>query len=207
MGDTKKFVNKYSTPSHPWRLDRIEPERALRREYGLKNSRELWKVASKLKNMKDQIKGFATMAPAQGALEREQLAARLKKYGMMPEDNDMQAVLGYNTKILLDRRLQTVLVRKGLCGTMRQARQFIVHRHILVGDKCITAPGYLVPITEESQITFKANSSLADEQHPERLSKEDAAKKRAEEKEAKRKLDAATEVEEEVVQLEEGADE
>jgi small subunit ribosomal protein S4 len=200
MGDIKKLTNKYSTPSHPWRKERIDTERALRRQYGLKNSTELWKLSSKLKSFKDQIKNFATMAPEQGAKEKAQLEARLAKYGIQPESGNLEEVLDYTPQTLLNRRLQTVLVQRNMARTMRQARQFIVHRHVLVGDKCISAPGYLVTVAEETQITFKANSDLANEQHPERLSKEDAAKKRAEEKEAKRKL--AEKVEEaEVVEL------
>jgi small subunit ribosomal protein S4 len=203
MGDIKKFTNKYETPSHPWRKDRIETERALRRQYGLKNSTELWKLNSKLKKFKDQVKSFATMPAAQAGIEREQLKARLAKYGIMPEDGNLEGVLGYTAPILLDRRLQTVLVKKNLAHTMRQARQFITHRHILVGDKCITAPGYLVAVNEEGAITFKANSDLANEQHPERLSREDAARKRAEEKEAKKRLETKEEQEEVVVLSEE----
>lgn len=199
MGDIKKFTNKYDTPSHPWRKERIETERKLRREYGLKNSTELWKVASKLKNFKDQVKNFATMPKQQATVERAQLEKRLAKYGILPEDGNLEQVLGYTPQVLLDRRLQTVLVKRRLANTNRQARQFIVHRHVLVNGKCITAPGYLVPVGEEAQISFKVNSALFSESHPERLSREDAAKKRAEEKEAARKI--AEKVEEEVIEL------
>jgi small subunit ribosomal protein S4 len=199
MGDIKRLTNKYSTPAHPWRRERIDTERALRRQYGLKNSTELWKLNSKLKNFKDQVKSFATMPVTQAALERKQLEARLAKYGLTPEDGNLENVLSYTPQVLLDRRLQTVLVKRQLCRTMRQARQFIVHRHVLVGDKCITAPGYLVPVSEEAHISFKINSSLADEQHPERISKEDAARKRQEEKDAKKRM--TEEPQEEVVEL------
>jgi len=188
MGDTKRFTNKYNTPNHPWKRDRIDLERPLRRTYGLKNGREAWKVATKLKGFKDQIKGFAVMQPKQMEVEREQLSQRLAKYGFLPEDGNLEGVLGYTTEKLLERRLQTVLVRRQLAHTMKQARQFITHRHILVNGRVVTAPGYLVPLSEESSIVFKVNSSLSDEQHPERLSKEDAAAKRSAEKEAKRAL-------------------
>jgi small subunit ribosomal protein S4 len=203
MGSIKRFTNKYETPGHPWRKERIETERALRKQYGLKNSRELWKVISKLTNFKDQVKNFATMAPAQGAKEREQLQARLAKFGLMPEDGNMETVLGYTPDVLLERRLQTIVLKRGYAHTMRQARQFITHRHVLVGEKCVTAPGYLVPLSEEAKITFKVTSSLVDDQHPERLSREDAKAKRDAEKEAKRRLEEekAKEVEAEVVEL------
>lgn len=202
MGSIKKFTNKYTTPSHPWRLERIETESKLRKDYGLKNTRELWKSATKLKNFKDQIKGFANMAPIQAAKQRSQLEGRLAKYGILPEDNNLEMVLGYSTQILLERRLQTIMVRKNFCRTMRQARQFITHRHVLVNGKIISAPGYLVPVAEENSITFKITSTLASEEHPERISKEDAARKREEEKEAKRILDKQREeTEPEVIEV------
>ena len=187
MGDTKRFTNKYTTPNHPWRKDRIQVERALRRAYGLKNGREVWKVAAKLKTFKDQIKGFMGSEGTQVDIERKQLEQRLAKYGLLPQDGAMEAVLGYTPEILLERRLQTVLVRRQLARTMRQARQFIVHRHVTVNVRVITAPGYIVPVAEESSILVKGTSELADEQHPERIYKEDAAAKREAEKEAKRR--------------------
>jgi small subunit ribosomal protein S4 len=203
MGSIKRFTNKYETPGHPWRKERIETERALRRQFGLKNSRELWKSASKLTNFKDQVKTFATMPVAQANKEREQLIAKLTKFGLMPEDGNLENVLGYTPDVLLTRRLQTVLVARGLAHSMKQARQFIVHRHVMVGEKCVTAPGYLVALNEESKITFKVNSTLADDQHPERLSREDAKAKRDAEKEAKRRIEEekAKEVEPEVVEI------
>lgn len=201
MGSIKRLTNKYETPDHPWRKDRIDTERALRKKYGLKNTRELWKVGSKLKSFKDQIKSFATMPAIQGALEKKQLITRLEKFGIMPEENNLENVLGYTPEVLLDRRLQTIVLKKKLCHTMRQARQFIIHRHVLVAGKCVTAPGYLVPLSEEAHISFKLNSTLADDQHPERLSIEEAKLKRDAEKEAKRELEQKKEVEEEVVEL------
>jgi len=202
MGDTKRFTNKYDTPSHPWRRDRIEVESALRRDFGLKNSREAWKASTKLKTFKAQIKSFVRMPEAQATIEREALIKKLAKYGLMPEDGNLETVLGYNTEKILERRLQTVIVRRKLARTMNQARQFITHRHVTVDGRVITAPGYLVPVTQESAIAFKVNSNFQDEQHPERMSKEDAAAKRAEEKEARRKLEEARVVEEaEVIEV------
>lgn len=202
MGDTKRFTNKYDTPSHPWRRERIEVESALRRDFGLKNSREAWKASTKLKTFKDQIKRFVRMPQTQANVEREALVAKLTKYGLMPEDGNLQTVLGYSAEKILERRLQTVIVRRQLARTMNQARQFITHRHVTVNGRVITAPGYLVPVTEESAIAFKTNSTLQSEQHPERLSKEDAAAKRAAEKEAKRRLEEQSAAEEaEVIEV------
>jgi small subunit ribosomal protein S4 len=202
MGDIKRFTNKYDTPSHPWRRDRIETESVLRKEYGLKNSREAWKATAKLKNFKDQIKSFVRMPATQREREQAALIAKLKKYGLMPEDGNIETVLGYSANTILERRLQTVIVRRNFARSMNQARQFITHRHITVNGRVITAPGYLVPVVEEAAIEFKTNSNLSSDQHPERLSKEDAAAKRAAEREAKKALEAVKATEEaEVIEV------
>lgn len=206
MGDIKRLGNKYDKPSHPWRKDRIDTESILRKQFGLKNARELWKVNSKLKSFKDQIKSFSMMAPIQAEREKQQLIKKLEKYGIMPEDGNLETVLGYTPEVLLNRRLQTILVQKSLCHTKRQARQFITHRHVLIGDKCVTAPGYLVTILDEHKITFKPASSLANDQHPERLSKEDAKAKLDAEKATKKALELAKQQEDEVVELTEEDD-
>lgn len=84
-------------------------------------------------------------------------------------------------KDILERRLQSVVFRRGLARSMKQARQFITHRHVMINHQEITAPSYLVSLEEENQLEFKDNSALASEDHPERVSviKEIAAEKEA----------------------------
>jgi len=78
-----------------------------------------------------------------------------------------------SVKDVLNRRLQSIVYRKGFARSAKQARQFIVHRHVIINDKEMTVPGYLVSLAEEHGVSFKTKSSLADEEHPERVSPED----------------------------------
>jgi small subunit ribosomal protein S4 len=55
--------------------------------------------------------------------------------------------------------------KQGLANTVRQARQFIVHGHIMVGGRKVTVPGYLVPTGEELLIGYYGGSVLASESH------------------------------------------
>ncbi len=168
MGDPKKHRKKYTTPTHPWQKDRIELEKQLSREYGLKNKKEIWKMNSFLKNIKQQAKKFTAVSTEQTKKEEQQLFEKLRRLGLLSENISLDSVLSLDLKDVLERRLQTIVVKRGLARTMKQARQFIVHRHIAIGGKKITSPSYLVRLDEESQITFSKNSSLADEMHPER---------------------------------------
>jgi small subunit ribosomal protein S4 len=169
MGDPRKIRSKYSRPRHPWEGTRIAEETALVREYGLKNKTEIWKLSSKLKTFKDIAKNLIAATGAQAGKERTQLLGRLSKYGLVKPDAPLDDVLGLTLKDILERRLQTLVFRKGLARTMTQARQFIVHSHVAVGAKTVSSPGYLVTTAEEPNLQFVAASALSSIDHPERV--------------------------------------
>lgn len=172
MGDPKKLKKKYSTPIHPWQKDRIEDEKALIEGYGLKNKKEIWKIDSKVKGFRKQAKNLIASTTPQGEKEKVQLITKLNRIGLLSERADLDDVLGLEVRDLMERRLQTMVFRKGLAKSVKQARQFIIHQHIMVGDKKITVPSYLVKRGEEDTITFAQSSQLTDPEHPEREIKE-----------------------------------
>ena len=172
MGDARRFRNKYARPGHPWQLARIEEEHALVKEFGLKTKRELWKADSKLKSFADQAKRLVALRTAQAEVERKQLTDRMSRLGLLPASAKLADILGLSIKDLLNRRLQTIVHKKGLARTPTQARQFIVHQHVMIGAKKVSAPSYLVPVSDEAQISFVSNSTLANPEHAERAIKE-----------------------------------
>ena len=98
--------------------------------------------------------------------------------GLLQAGAELDQILSLTVNDILNRRLQSVLYRKGLARTVKQARQFIVHRHVVVGDKEITSPSYILSLEQESKLGFKSTSDLASEDHPERIN--EAAKIHAE---------------------------
>ncbi|MBW2964843.1 30S ribosomal protein S4 [Candidatus Woesearchaeota archaeon] len=173
MGDPKKHRKKYSTPNHPWQKLRIDDERQLTQEYGFKNKTEIWKMNSFLRKATAQAKKLVTLSGPQADKERELLLQRLKRYNLLPPEAGLDAILSISLRDLLERRLQTIVYKKQLANSMKQARQFITHQHITINGTTVTSPSYLVPVSEEGMIAFKPTSTLADEEHPERV----AAKK------------------------------
>lgn len=176
MGQIKKLRKKYETPAHPWLKDRILQEKEYVKEYGFKNKKEIWKEVYKLKKSRNQAKKIiANSLSGQSQKEREQLINRLLKYGLAKHDSKTEDVLALKAADFFERRLQTLVFKKGLSKSVNQARQFIVHGHIFIGDRKITAPSYMVSLEEESKIIFNPRSSLSKEDHPERaiLTKED----------------------------------
>jgi len=69
-------------------------------------------------------------------------------------------VLGLTAENVLERRLQTLVYRKGLAKTLHQARQMVVHGHIAINGRRVTSPGYLVPRDEEDKIEIAPGSPL-----------------------------------------------
>jgi len=168
MGDNKKPKKTYNTPRHPWQKARIDEEKILLREFGLKNKREVYRFNSLIKRMINYYKQLNYSTSEQADKEREQLLNRAKRLGFLTADKEMSAILNLTIRDALERRLQTIVCKKKLARSTKQARQFIVHQHITVNGRVVDSPSYIVPVSEEDQIEFVARSKLSDNTHPER---------------------------------------
>lgn len=168
MGDPKKQRKKYSKPIHPWQKTRIDEEKKLTEEYGFKNKKEIWKMNSILNKYKHQAKRLIALSPKQAEIEKKQLIQKLFSLGITGENAKIDDILSLSLKDLIERRLQTRIFRMNLARSIKQARQFITHNHIMIGDNIITSPSYLVKKTEESLIKFVPSSTFSDPEHSER---------------------------------------
>ena len=168
MGSPKKNRKKYTTPLHPWRVVRIEKEKALDKVYGFKNRKEIWKMDSLLKEMKSQAKKLIAREGAQSVKEEKLLKERAFNLGLIDKEAKLEDILGLNIEKVLERRLQTQVFKLGLARSVRQARQFIVHGHILVDGSKVNVPSYLLKRGEETKIKFDHTSTLNSTEHPER---------------------------------------
>lgn len=168
MGDPKRIRKKYDTPQHPWEAVRMEEESVIFREYGLKNKKEIWRLASLLRKYNGNAKKLIASRTAQSEVEKIQLLTKLQRLGLLQEGARLEDVLSLSTKDFMERRLQSVVFKKGLARSMKQARQFIIHHHIIVNGKKISVPSYLVLKEEEPTINFTDSSTLTNPDHPER---------------------------------------
>lgn len=158
MGDPRKRKKKYETPTHPWQKDRIDDEKELRRKYGLKNKKEIWKAQSLLRVIRGQARTLLGVSTEQSAKETADLMERLRKLSILKEGAELDNVLGLTIQDVLDRRLQSIVVRKGLAVNANQARQMIVHGHIIVNSRRVTAPSYLVAAADEESVSYSPQS-------------------------------------------------
>jgi len=193
MGDPGRHRRKYRGPPHPWIRQRIEEENILRKEYGPKNKREIYKIESLLSKFKGEAKRLVAVHTKQAELEKKHLLDKLKNLKLLTAESGLADVLAISLKDLMERRVQTLLVRRGMARTVKQARQFITHKHILSKGKPITSPSTLLTGDQENSLGFVPTSALANPSHPEREIKKEEAK---EEKPKKKKKESKEKKEE-----------
>lgn len=100
--------------------------------------------------------------------KKDQLTNHLYRYGLVGEGADLGDILALKVEQQLDRRLQTLVQRKGLARSPKQARQFITHGHIAIAGRRVTVPGYRVERAEEAEIAYYGPSPFTNDVHPER---------------------------------------
>ena len=152
MGDPRKNRRKYQTPMHPWQRARIESEKEIVKQFGVKRKNEIWKMDSSLKSFLKRAKTVIALRTEQSEVEKKQLLDRLTKLGLLKGDARVENVLNLTLEDVMDRRLQTILVKKQIAKSMLQARQFITHGIIAIGERKVTSPSYLVAVDEEPNI-------------------------------------------------------
>jgi len=145
----KRKHKSYSKPKRPFDKVRIDEEAIIKKDYGLKNKKEIWKADSQIKS----IRGKAKKLIGADATEQKSLFERLKKIGL--DVNSIADVLSLDKKDYLNRRLQTILVKKEFASTAKSARQLITHKKVLIDRKIVDSPSYLVPIKVENKISLK----------------------------------------------------
>ena len=166
MGDPKKKHKLYSTPKRPWDFANLEAELKLVGAYGLRNKRELWRHKTELSTLRRRAREMVSM----GVAEREQLEAellgRLHRRGLIPEMGDLDDILSLSVQDLMERRLQTVLFRKGMAKTLFQSRQLIAHGHISIAGRKMKAPSYMVTRIDEGSLDYAESSPFVVKTHP-----------------------------------------
>ena len=143
----KRKHKSYSRPKRPFDKLRIEEEEEIKKEFGLKNKKEIWKAEAKTKSIRKKAKKLIKSSPE----DQKKLFAQLQKIGL--KVNSISDILALDKKDYLNRRLQTLVLKNKLCTTPKAARQMITHRKIFVNGNIINVPSYIVPVEFESKIS------------------------------------------------------
>ncbi len=179
MGDPRRQKKKYVTPKRPFDSDRFEQELQLVGSYGLRNKRELWKHRTKLSSYRRQARQLLALPPDERSQREKELVAKLLREGILRGDTSLDSILDLTLEDILERRLQTIVFRKGLACSMYHARQLVTHGHIAIDQARVTTPSRIITVDEEDRITYTPKSPLNDPSHPARIAAADIAQRSA----------------------------
>ncbi len=172
MGDIKRKRRLYTRPRKLFDSQRIQEENVIVNEYGLKNKREIWKAKSVATKFRQRAKRLISKTEE----EKNTFIDKLNKLGVNVEN--ISDILALTEKDVLNRRLQTILFRKKMAHTPKQARQLIVHKYVLINGKVVNTPSFWVTPELENEITIKPKKekpAKAEEAQVEETSEGDVA--------------------------------
>jgi len=154
MGDPRRLAKKHETPRKVLDAERISTENALKREYGLKNTRELWVTLKELKKIRREARRLLSLGE-KGREESKKILAKLNKFGVITKENaQLEDLLTLTVRDFLERRLQTRVMRRSLAHTMPQARQLVTHGFISINGRRVSVPSYMVSMAEEPTVSY-----------------------------------------------------
>merc|ERR1719198_312064 len=129
-----------SASRRPFEKERLDAELKIIGQYGLKNKKEIWRVRLALAKIRSTARVLLTKdeKDPQRIFEGQALMRRMIRYGIPDEDKQrLDYVLGLKLENFLERRLQTLVFKRGLAKSIHHARVLIKQRHIRVGRQIV----------------------------------------------------------------------
>eukprot|EP00656_Telonema_subtile_P013776 TRINITY_DN16_c0_g1_i10.p1 TRINITY_DN16_c0_g1~~TRINITY_DN16_c0_g1_i10.p1 ORF type:complete len:114 (-),score=24.66 TRINITY_DN16_c0_g1_i10:217-558(-) len=84
---------------------------------------------------------------------------RMIRYGVLEEDRQrLDYVLALKVENFMERRLQTIVFKRGLARSVHHARVLIRQKHIRVGRQIVDIPSFMVRVESQPHIEFALSS-------------------------------------------------
>jgi len=160
MGDPKLPRRVWRKPKRPLNYELKMEELKTVGTFGLRTKRELWKTNTELSRIRHQARSLLALRQEVRDEKEPILMKSLARIGLVSSDATLDDVLNLNVDNLLARRLQTIVSKKMGFKTPYQARQAVIHGHIMIGDRKIDIPSYTVTVGEEDSIHFTPESKI-----------------------------------------------
>jgi small subunit ribosomal protein S4 len=157
LGDPRKPKKSYHRPRRIWTTDQLNAELYILGSFGLRNKHELWKAQTEVARFRNQARALLALATEARTEKESRLLKSLNRLGLVNESASLDDVLNLKIEDLLERRLQTILMKKAGTKSPHQARQVVVHGHVSIGDRIVNLPGYIVKKEEEDLIRLRVN--------------------------------------------------
>merc|ERR1712139_364310 len=153
----RNFSKVSKPPRRPFEKERLDAELKLIGQYGLKNKREIWRVRLALAKIRATARTLLTKDDKDPVriFEGQALLRRMIRYGILDEDKQrLDYVLSLKIEQFMERRLQTLVFKRGLAKSIHHARVLIRHRHIRVGRQIVNVPSFMVRVDSQKHIPF-----------------------------------------------------
>ena len=160
MGDPKYPRRVWKKPKRPLNYELKMEELKTLGTFGLRTKRELWKAHTELSRVRHQARSLLALRQEVREEKEPILMKSLARIGLVSPEATLDDVLNLNADDLLSRRLQSVVTKKLGFKTPYQARQAVIHGHIMIGDRKIDIPSYTVKVEEEDGIHFTPESKI-----------------------------------------------
>ena len=160
MGDPKYPRKAWRKPKRPLNYELKMEELQTLGTFGLRTKRELWKAHTELSRVRQQARSLLALTQKVRDEKEPILLKSLARIGLISNDATLDDVLNLKPTDLLARRLQTIVSNKLGFKTPYQARQAVIHGHIMVGDRKVDIPSYTVTVSEEESVHFTPESKI-----------------------------------------------
>jgi len=77
------------------------------------------------------------LSPTERERTEKELVDKLARIGIITGEPTLDSVLDLTLENLLERRLQTIVFRKGMAASMHHARQLVTHGHIALEKQTV----------------------------------------------------------------------
>merc|ERR1712185_318556 len=170
MGSTRSGMVRYQLrnfsktskrPRRSYDKERLDAELKLIGTYGLKNKREIWRIGLGLSKVRAVARQLLTLEERdpQRIFQGQALMRRMIRYGILEEDKQrLDYVLELKIENFMERRLQTLVFKRGLAKSIHHARVLIRQKHIRVGRQIVDIPSFMVRVESQPHIDFALSS-------------------------------------------------
>lgn len=146
----RRISKRFKKPRMSWDSDEISERKDIMKDYGLRRRKEILIAQEILRNYRRRAR---ELIAEQDERKVKVLLDKLIKLGLLKEGSGLDDVLALTINDILERRLQTLVWKKGMASTVLHSRQSITHGHVTIEGKKTKSPAYIVPIEEEKKIT------------------------------------------------------
>jgi len=159
----RNYGKTVTTPRRPFEKERLDAELQTIGTYGLKNKREVWRLRLVLAKVRSVARELLKLDDKneRRLFEGQALMRRLHRLGVLEESkNQLDYVLQLKIEDFMERRLQTIVWRKGLAKSPHHARCLIKQRHIRVRSQMVDVPSFLVRVDSYPHIAYTTTSTF-----------------------------------------------